>query len=653
MIKRKRRVLSEASQIKEAYERLEKKLREELNLSDIEITYAIEFYKEVKKLDLFDSAYFTNFEYEGELFDLRNVQKFAKYPEAFHDIVMIVLHNPAFLDFYKVSFNGVNVTLEKITVGSEDSEIERQATTPFDDYKVAEDSNYYTFFIPNHNVGSEIRTFFAKLYPNDERITMTNEYYPTWCIISSSGSSHFNSEKSKDTDVWLITYTKKNPADLKNEYASSYGTFTQLANKKFGEVYMMDKDGTIKNKNKNIRKSDNYGYHNFSNNPYYGNYSSALNPATAYNYGDIDLDNPIFFKDFTIEAGILTNCYVDNKIVRVPQGVTEIAEGAFKNLHNINEVILPPSTRIIRSGAFQNTRELYALRTTNNLEIIESNAFTQSMSTAYEVLIANVYNTDSLSTESKENVVDYIKNGRLFVFGVIDTTGGKLSISKPSRLRYMPKVLSRATKMLQDKLSGDTQEESKRRNVKESFRVKRQNYEQEDLYSIEGSSLVVDALPSDVKELTDLDLSRAPNVKRVTANIRLSTSNFPQLRSITFPEGVEDISKFIFNDAKKVRTIDLSKTALKEIPESAFSRMSRLREVKLPDTLEVIQDKAFESSGIDSIEVTNKVKVHPNAFKNCPFMKNIFVDNIEEFKAAQDELTIEKLERQKIKIQER
>lgn len=645
--------ITEASQTKQAFERLEKKLKEELQLSDSEITYAIEFYKEVKKLELFESSYFENFKYEGEIFDLNNIQKFAKYPEAFHDIVMIVLHNPAFLDFYRVEFDGINVKIEKIGLEEREKEVQRSSATPFDDYKVAEDANYYTFYVPNHNIGKEIRYFFGKVYPNDERITGASKYYPTWCIISSSGSEHFNSEKIKDTDFWLVTYSKKNPADLEEEEFSKYSTFKELADARFGEVFLIDENNSIDRKGKTSRgNKDNYGYHNFQNDPHYGLKSTKLSPSTAYSYFDIDLDNPIFFRDFTIEAGVLVKSYVNNRVVRIPQGVTEIAEGAFENLP-VEEVILAPSTRIIRSGAFKNTRELYAIRATNNLEVVESGAFSDSMSRAYEGLIDATRFKDAFEEETKEFLSQSIKDGKLFVFGVIESDDNGLTISKPSRLRYMPKDMSRAIKFVQERLSEGRQEENTRRkrkkSLKESFRVKRDTYEQNDLYSIERDRLIVDALPEYAKDVTDLDLSDVSGVSRVVLN--LNRTSFPNLKTITFPEGVTDISNVNLSGARKIRSVDLSKTDITEIPENAFSKMSRLRTVKLPGTIEEIKAKAFASSGIEELTIDSAAVVHPTAFNNTPFLKKLKVYDVEAFKEKQSEQTLKKLASQKIKIE--
>lgn len=650
-----KRQLLEVSQAKIALDKLKKGLKEELQLSDIEITYLTEFYKEVKKLKLFESSYFKNFEYEGELFNLEDIQTFAKYPEAFYDIVMIVLHNRSFLDLYSVSFNGVNVELEKIVMADKkEKDTQKMTRTPYDQYKVAEDSNYFTFYVPNYNMGQEIRNFYEMLYPEDKRVFQNDNYKPTWCIISSSGSHHFSSEKIKQTDKWLVTFTKQNPADLQEEFMPPMDWLT-FKKKKLGEVFLMNEKGNLENKSPNRTNGkgeeiggDNYGYHNFTNNPYFGKFGSTLSPKPAYSYENIDLDDPVFYSDFVVEGGVLTAVFLNKEVIRVPQGVSEIATGAFSN-SDVEEVILPPSTRIIRSEAFIKTRNLHTIRATNNLEVIESNAFSRSYSSAYN----NTRRFEGRKSEysGRQEVIKGVLSGIFFTFGVYEKSSEGLSISKPSQLRYIPKSLKKGMKNIQKYIESEEvkQEERKRKGIKESFRVKRDRYEQTELFSIEGTKLVLDLDLDLASEIEEIDLSDVEGIKELSSYTW--EQYFSKLRKIVFPPNVEDISNVNFSDIKTLREVDLSNTQVETIPNSMLAENTRLRKIKLPDTVREINEKAFASSGIDSLEIPSEASLHPTALKNTPFLKVIYVDDVEKFKENQSEQTLKRLASQKIKIE--
>jgi hypothetical protein len=62
--------------------------------------------------------------------------------------------------------------------------------------------------------------------------------------------------------------------------------------------------------------------------------------------------------EFTIENNILKQYHGNDRQVIVPDGVTAIAECAFRNQENLHEVIIPDSVTEIGDMAFSSCRSL-------------------------------------------------------------------------------------------------------------------------------------------------------------------------------------------------------------------------------------------------------------------------------------------------------
>jgi len=635
-----KQVLTEAGRFTTALNSIKNYLINDMGLSLIEANYITKFYSAVKDLNLFDSNYFKNFEYEGEVFDLKNVEKFVKFPESFYDIVLLVMHSKTFLANYNIDFDGINVKLAKKEIIPKEEKKDKLNKTLFDDYKVAEDENYYTFYIPNAAVAKKFRTFYGAMYPDDQDIKdLQNFFFPTWCIMSSSANSLFGSQKHEKNDIWLVTYLKTNPAKMLKEKfevdslldVTSY--LNQSVKNTLGEVYLMKKDGSLGN-------GRNYGYHVFSNSPGTGLEESVLRPNVSYTYGNLDVSQTVdtMVDAFVIEEGILKKCNLNKKVVVLPEGVTEIAEGAFLNLTDIEQVVLPVSTTTIKNKAFTNLRNLKLVNVKNTLEVIESNAFINV--NAYDDMI-QMYEND------RATLRDSSFNNEFFAIGVLaklKTNDGidQYEIKKPSQLRYMPKSLLNTFKYYQSLNSGQTESANYLNHIlKESFRVKRPTYINEELYSIEGNTLYLDADKKDAEKVTKLELPEGS--EKIIGSLKL----FKNLKEIVFPSTVKQLYDFEFpSDIKK---IDLSKAKDLNIP--VFTGLISLEEVLLsPANETTILPNAFSNTGVEQLYIPKKVSIALNAFKNAPFLETLIVDNDDYFLYYQDAEVLNQLEKLGIKF---
>ena len=71
-----------------------------------------------------------------------------------------------------------------------------------------------------------------------------------------------------------------------------------------------------------------------------------------------------------------------------------------------------------------------------------------------------------------------------------------------------------------------------------------------------------------------------------------------KLTTLNFPTTLEMIGAFAFGDMIYLKSVDLSKTAIKAIPNYAFSNCSTMENIIFPDTLEAIGGGAFSSCSL-------------------------------------------------------
>ena len=105
-----------------------------------------------------------------------------------------------------------------------------------------------------------------------------------------------------------------------------------------------------------------------------------------------------------------------------------------------------------------------------------------------------------------------------------------------------------------------------------------------------------------------------------------------KLTTINIPDSLLFIGKDAFENTSIHENLDLSKTKIKEVSDYAFSS-TNIKKVKLPNTLEKIEDCAFMfCKNLDSIVIPNTVKsIEYRAFIGCEKLKSIaFGNHLEE-----------------------
>lgn len=78
---------------------------------------------------------------------------------------------------------------------------------------------------------------------------------------------------------------------------------------------------------------------------------------------------------FEIEDGVLKRYEGDEEHVVIPDGISEIDEGAFKCCRSIKRIFIPESVKHIGSRAFEDCRSLKTIKLPDTLKYIKSGAF--------------------------------------------------------------------------------------------------------------------------------------------------------------------------------------------------------------------------------------------------------------------------------------
>lgn len=319
----------------------------------------------------------------------------------------------------------------------------------------------------------------------------------------------------------------------------------------------------------------------------------ASNYAQIYGDGD-----GMFYDDsvnFVIENGVLVKYNGWQSFVEIPDTVTAIGDGAFKNNTTMMSVSIPDSVKSIGSEAFSGCTALLGVVIPDSVEKIGSGAFYSCVKLANAYLPVNekftVVNSrvfQKCSSLSGINIPDSIEN---LGFSAFSDCSGLKNVKMSNRLKQMEGNVFRncveLTKIRIPKSLTRCMESWDKGGEKGEF------YGCINLKEIE--------FEEGVTEIAEFLLYGCDGIEE-----------------ISIPDTVTIIEEEAFRNCHNLKNIKISENAIR-IGNSAFRNCDSLTELNIPDSVEELGFSAFsDCSGLKNVKVSNSLRqMEGNAFRNC------------------------------------
>ena len=286
--------------------------------------------------------------------------------------------------------------------------------------------------------------------------------------------------------------------------------------------------------------------------------------------------------------------------VEIPASVAEIAHNAYLNCTNLQTISLPVSLKKIGLNAFQNCKALEAIVIPAAVESIMDRAF-MDCSTLKTVVFEGTVNHLGIDVFTN---TPYLKStfGEFAIIGGVLTKylGSETDLTIPDTVTAIAENAFAEARFIKSlHIPDSVQEIGNWLFGKPSYR----NKDQIALTSVE--------LGNGVVEIGDSSFQAAE-----------------KLTKFVFGRNLKRIGKQAFTDCKALKQIDLRETSVESIGSYAFSSCYDLTLLLLPDTLKIIEESAFNSTGLRVATLPKStVRVGRGAFSG---IKELYVyDTIE------------------------
>ncbi len=290
--------------------------------------------------------------------------------------------------------------------------------------------------------------------------------------------------------------------------------------------------------------------------------------------------------DYVFESGTLKSYKGTKNEIKLPFGITDIADNAFYNCSSITSIEISDSVKNIGSFAFSNCTSLVSVAIPDSVIEIGKNAFSDCTSLTSITIPDSVKRIGENIFIGCHRLVEIINNSSI----EINTNG----YSNISRYPYF----SHGAKSLLEVHDG------------ESRIVKYNDYL---FYSYEGVNYLIDYVGKD----TVLTLPESYNGENYVIN-NYAFCSCLSLTSVTVPDGIKSINDYVFSGCKSLTSIALP-GSITSIGKGAFSYCSLLSCVNIPDSVTSIGDMAFyDCISLTSIDIPDGViSIGKLVFYNC------------------------------------
>lgn len=368
---------------------------------------------------------------------------------------------------------------------------------------------------------------------------------------------------------------------------------------------------------------------------------------------------------FTIEDGVLTKCStVASGVVTIPDGVTEIGREAFADVTDVTAVTVPSGVTQISANAFKNCKNLKTLTLSEGLTTIQSSAFSGCEALSCVELPASIefvfpstfngysgsikYGGETYSADDPEKLckaVCYDENGFLIkdgiLYDVLDSESGEITIPDTvveiAEAAFINKDFSKIT------VPGSVKKINDHAFINISY-LSEIVFEEgvtslgDELFN--GSSVLRVVLPSTLTDIKEYSLQVSGGSTVYEYNGKEYRRNDPgtnyeddwcKLFTTLMPQYNEDgllIENGILVDALFCADHYSEELVIPEgvtvIGEGAFTDSEYSFNIKLPQSLTEIKDKAFWFTCIREIEIPDGVKsIGAGAFSGCSSLTRV------------------------------
>ncbi len=291
--------------------------------------------------------------------------------------------------------------------------------------------------------------------------------------------------------------------------------------------------------------------------------------------------------EFEIKDGVLLYYNGYDTDVRIPDGVREI-DAEFVLCNNIESVYIPDGVTTICCGAFRDCVYLRSVRLPDTLKCIEYEAFTRcaqlsdiTIPESVEHIGADAFTDTKWLDDHSDDEYIMANSHLLYMYN-----GTKKHIELPD---YITEIGGGAF--------------SDNWNVL-SFKAK-------NLKRICGQAF------SGCASLTTAELNDGIEEIGVAAFTDCSS-----LKEISIPSGVECLQKLVFSGCNSLERLELH-NGVRHICNSAFENCNSLREVDIPDSVESIDYNAFyKCSSLARVSVPESTRIDSTVFSGTEWLTN-------------------------------
>ena len=340
-------------------------------------------------------------------------------------------------------------------------------------------------------------------------------------------------------------------------------------------------------------------------------------------------------------------CAKSGSSYTVPDGITVLESGTFKNASNLKQIILPDSLSKIGDYAFCDATCLteisipaevtelgsqlfYGCSVLAKLTFLgasqlyaESTAFDGcSVKTIYGFDNASIYyksgrKTETLTDLAKKLNASYVSLG----YAGGETESYSWILNKAGELRFTPKQRCPVT----NPYCLDTYGRINKIVIEDGFTSISQN-------AFQGlRNLTEVVIPKSVTVIEHDVFANCQNLKEIhlpDSIKEIGSGAFAKcssLESITIPNSVLTMGVSVFEECTELTTVTLSEN-LTEIPETTFLYCSKLSEIKIPEKVEIIGNSAFAWTNLNNIDISNNVKeIKDYAFRGIPSVIQVWI----------------------------